>query len=179
MPKYSALSDDALDNVVASITHDFPNCGIRRMKGFLLAQGIRVPWMRVRSSLRRTDPAGILLRTALLNIVIRREYSVPGPLSFWHLDGIHKLIRWGFVIHGCVDGYSRRLMFFKCSTNNKAETVLQLFVKAVQDFGLPSRVRGDQGAENVEVAKYMFSHKARGPERGSFHCWKELPQPKN
>ena len=107
-------------------------------------------------------------RTAQLNFVSQRQYSVPGPLSHWHLDGNHKLIRWGFVIHGCVDCYSRRLVFLKCSTNNKAETVLQLFVKAVQDFGLPSRVRGDQGTENVEVAKYMFSHPARGPERGSF-----------
>jgi hypothetical protein len=25
----------------------------------------------------------------------------------WHLDGHHKLIRWGIVIHGFVDGYSR------------------------------------------------------------------------
>ena len=138
------------------------------MKGFLLGRGIRVQWSRVRSSLWRTDPSGILLRTSQLNIVNRRHYSVPGPRSLWHLDGNHKLIRWGFVIHGCVDGFSRRLMFLKCSTNNKAVTVLQLFLIAVQDFGLPSRVRGDQGTENIEVAKYMFSHPSRGPGRGSF-----------
>ena len=40
---------------------DFPNCGIQRMKGFLLGQGVRVQWSRVRSSLWRTDPSGILL----------------------------------------------------------------------------------------------------------------------
>ena len=39
----------------------FYNCGIQRMKGFLLGQGVRVQWSRVRSSLLRTDPSGILL----------------------------------------------------------------------------------------------------------------------
>ena len=138
------------------------------MKGFLLGQGIRVQWSRVRSSLWRTDPSGILLRTSQLSIVNRRHYSVPGPRSLWHLDDNHKLIRWGFVIHGCVDGYSRRIMFLKYSTNNKAVTVLHLFENAVQEFGLPSRVRGDQGTENIEVARSMISHPSRGPGRGSF-----------
>ena len=80
----------------------------------------------------------------------------------------YKLIRWGFVIHGCVDGFSRRIMFLKCSTNNKAVTVLQLFLHAVQNVGLPSKVRGDQGTENIEVARYMISHPSRGSGRGSF-----------
>ena len=168
VPKYDDISDEALDSTVSAVLHNFPNCGIRRMKGFLLGQGIRVQWSRVRSSLWRTDPSGILLRTSQLNIVNRRHYSVPGPRSLWHLDGNHKLIRWGFVIHGCVDGFSRRIMFLKCSTNNKAVTVLQLFLNAVQDFGLPSRVRGDQGTENIEVARHMISHPSRGPGRGSF-----------
>ena len=59
-------------------------------------------------------------------------------------------------------------MFLKCSTNNKAVTVLDLFVEAQQKYGLPSRFRGDQGSENIEVARYMFSHPSRGPGRGSF-----------
>ena len=128
------------------------------MKGFLLARGIRMQWECVRSSLWRVDPEGILLRTMQLNLVKRRHYSVPGPLSLWHLDGNHKIIRWGFVIHGCVDGYSRRVMFLRASTNNKATTVFSLFMEAVEKFGLPRRVRGDQGVENVDVVWFMFSN---------------------
>ena len=140
MPRYDDVSDEALDSKVSDILHNFPNCGIRRMKGFLLGQGIRVQWNRVRASLWRTDPAGILLRTTQLNIINRRHYSVQGPCSLWHMDGNHKLIKWGFVIHGCVDGFTRRIMFLKCNLDNKANTVLELFQSAVQTFGLPSRV---------------------------------------
>ena len=168
IPRYSDILNEDLDITVSNIYKDFPNCGIRRMKGFLTSRGIRVQWHRVRSSLWRVDPEGVLLRTMQLNIVSRRHYSVPGPLSLWHLDGNHKIIRWGFVIHGCVDGYSRRIMFLKACTNNKASTVYKYFLDAVETFRLPHRVRGDQGVENVDVAWYMFSNPARGPGKGSF-----------
>ena len=61
------------------------------------------------------------------------------------------------MIHGGIDGYSRK-MFLKCSTNNKASTVLQLFRSAVETHGLPSRVRGGHGGENTQVAQFMFNH---------------------
>ena len=166
--KYSDISNDDLDKIISEIKENFPNCGIRRMKGFLTAQGIKVQWERVRKAMWRVDPEGILLRTMQLNIVSRRHYYVPGPLALWHIDGNHKLIRWGFVFHGCVDGYSRKIMFLSASTSNKAKTVMNLFLNAVQVHGLPSRVRGDQGVENVDVAWHMFSHPARGPGCGSF-----------
>ena len=82
-----------------------------------------------------------------------------------HLDGHHKLIRWRFVTHCGIDGYSRMLVYVKCSTNNRASTVYNQFCTAIRQYGLPSRVHCDQGGENVLVAHHMIHH--RGAERRS------------
>ena len=69
------------------------------------------------------------------------------------------------VTHGAIDGYSRLVLYLKCSLNNRATTVFELFLKAVQDFNVPSRVRSDQGLENIIVARYMIER--RGSDRRS------------
>ena len=70
------------------------------------------------------------------------------------------------MIHGCIDGYSRRIIYLHASDNNRANTVLKLFADAVDEVGLPKCVRADRGGENVEVARYMISHPLS--TRGSF-----------
>ena len=51
--------------------------------------------------------------------------------ALWRLGGRRSLILWEFVIHGCIDGYSRRIIFLHCSTNNLSPTVLGLFDSAI------------------------------------------------
>lgn len=58
-------------------------------------------------------------------------------------------------MHGGIDGYSRVAVYVNCSTNNKATTVLPLVTKAVDEFGLPDRVRTDLGGENSAVWQSM------------------------
>jgi hypothetical protein len=110
----------------------------------------------------RVDPVGVEGR-----FCHRRVYNVQSPNALWHIDGFHKLIRWHIVIHGGIDGFSRLIVYLNASSNNRAETVLQHFSKAINEYGLPSRVRSDMRGENVLVAQFMLRHPQRGPNRGS------------
>ncbi len=111
-----------------------------------------------RDSLRRVDPIGIQSR--LKQVLQRRQYHVTSPNALWHLDGYHKLIRWKVVVHGGIDGYSRMITYLQASSNNRATSA---FLMAVDEYGLPSRVRTDRGGENILVAEYMLGHPDRGP----------------
>ena len=64
-----------------------------------------------------------------------------------------------------IDGYSRCVVYLECSNNNRADTVLQLFRSACDQYSAPSRVRCDHGVENIEVARWMLS--VRGLNRSS------------
>lgn len=74
--------------------------------------------------------------------------------------------RWGFVTHGGVDGFSRVIVYLRCTTTNSAQQVLTAFASACFQYNLPSRVRSDHGSENFLVGLLM--NVARGQNRGSF-----------
>lgn len=90
---------------------------------------------------------------------------MPIVFCYFSLDGNHKLIRWRMVVHGGIDGHSRLIVYLKCSTNNRADTVAKLFRDAINCYGLPSRVRCDKGTENYDVGRMMLE--SRGLDRGS------------
>ena len=151
---YSDISDNDLDDYLIKIKHNHPNDGERLLAGHLCQLGIIVPRSWLRSSIHRVDPENTAIRRSIT--VRRRVYNVAGPNMVWHVDGNHKLIRWRFVIHGAIDGFSRLVLFLKCSNNNRATTMLSHFTSAVDIHGLPTRIRTDLGGENVEIWRYMI-----------------------
>ena len=161
--KYSDISDNDLDALVHDIRQRHPHSGQSLIQGHLMSININVQRHRIRSALHRVNPLGALLRRH--QPIERRSYNVPGPNSLWHVDGHHSLIRWGFVVHGGMDGYSRLIVYLYCSTNNRSDTVLELFQNATTLFGVPSRVRSDHGGENVGICEYMVT--VRGIGRAS------------
>ncbi len=141
-----------------SIKQTHPNDGERMITGHLCTLGIIVPRVRIRASIHRVDHVNTAIRRSVT--VRRHVYHVQGPNCVWHMDGHHKLIRWRFVTHGGIDGYSRTVVFLRCSTNNEATTVFSVFTNAVQVHGLPNRVRTDLGGENADVWRYMIEQHA-------------------
>ncbi|CAK8689391.1 uncharacterized protein LOC143460571 [Clavelina lepadiformis] len=182
--KYTTLDDEELDEKVFNLTKHFPNSGYKAVQAALKSQGICVQRGRLRKSVKKVDPTGVERRKVIC--IQRRVYSVRSPLALWHIDSHHKLIRWRFVIHGCIDGFSRLVVYLSCQDNNRAARVVTLFKNGVQTYGLQSRVRSDKGMENYEVARYMLQHPLRGLSRGNFitgksvynsrieHLWKDV-----
>ena len=89
---YSNISDSDLDEKVTLLKQDYPNAGYRMISGLLLQEGIRLQQHRVRECMHRVDPLGVATRWG--ESIRRRVYNVLSPLSLWHLDGNHKLIRY-------------------------------------------------------------------------------------
>ena len=81
----------------------------------------------MRHALRIIDPEGVSGR--LRSRLRRRQYRGKGPNFLWHIGGYDKLKPFGFCIHGCIDGFSRRIMKLEAgSTNSNSRVVANYFV---------------------------------------------------
>ncbi|KIO30390.1 hypothetical protein M407DRAFT_69180 [Tulasnella calospora MUT 4182] len=82
-----------------------PDAGNKFALAFVKRFGLRIPQQRIFKSLERVNKAARKIRQS--QGINRRVYRVSRPNYLWHMDGYHKLIRYGFVIHGIIDGYCR------------------------------------------------------------------------
>ena len=88
----------------------------------------------MRKALADIDPEGVSMRKK--KTIKRRAYETNGPFGVFHIDGNDKLKRFCFVIHGCIDEFSRKLIWlFVSTTNNTFLVVANFYLKAITNLG--------------------------------------------
>ncbi len=149
------LDESIVTEMVFKFIRDSPGRGVELSRGFLRSNNVIVTREHVRDAVRTLDPEGTEMRKR--KTIRRRVYQSNGIHHVWHMDGWHKLIKYGLVVHAAVDGGSRYVVFSHCSSNNQALTVLRWFLGGCEELGvIPGSVRTDKGGENVEVFRFMM-----------------------
>ena len=144
------MDSELKDMIINELTTSRSHVGYRQMSEILnLKYNIQVAKERVRKCLKDVDPEGVEERSK--HVIKRRIYETKGPNDVYHIDGNDKLKKWGFCIHGCVDGFSRKLMWLKvASTNNDPLVIANYYLSCVKAYGIaPKLLRMDRGTENI------------------------------
>lgn len=129
--------------------------GYRWMYSKCREYGLRVRKEDVRMVLNELDPMGVQLRKA--GRLSRRRYFSKGPNFIWHIDSYDKLKPYGICVNGCIDGFSRKMIWLNAYTTSSDPKVIGgYYLEAVQRLrGCPRIVRGDLGTENGHVRAFQ------------------------
>ena len=125
--------------------------GYRMMHQRCLQQGYIVSHSTIRTLQHLLDPEGIERRKK--HRLHRRQYRSNGPNQTWHMDGYDKIKPFGIAISGCIDGYSRQVIWLEAYyTNNDPHVILGYYINTItMKEGCPKRIRADLGTENVLI----------------------------
>ncbi|KAL2091658.1 hypothetical protein ACEWY4_013921 [Coilia grayii] len=148
-----------LDRVVHFIQEQLQTsgqlCGYRWMYTKCKENGLHIKKENIRLIVKELDPRGVERRRRLH----RRNYFAKGPNYIWHLDSYDKLKPFGICINGCIDGFSRKIIWtnaYTTSRDSKNHWRLGSYMESVNRLGgCPRIVRGDRGTENVQVRDFQ------------------------
>lgn len=149
----------SLDQVTSFILEELRSSGklhgYRWMHAKCVQNGLHVRKEHVRLILQELDPQGVELRRA--RRLHRRSYFAKGPNYIWHLDSYDKLKPFGICINGCIDGFSRKIIWMNAFTTSSDPKIIGgYYINAVESLGgCPRIVRGDRGTENIRVGEFQ------------------------
>ena len=105
--------------------------GYKLMHLKCIQSGYTVTQETVRLLLQIIDPLGVQLRSR--GKLRRRIYTNPGPDFMWHIDSYDKLKPYDNCVNGCIDGYSRYIIWLEAfKTNSDPAVIGSYFMSAVE-----------------------------------------------
>ena len=74
------------------------------------------------------------------------------------IAGYDKLKPYGFAIHGCIDRWSRKIIWLRVAESNNNPLVPgQFYIESVAKYGCPVKLRTDCGTENGVMTAILFN----------------------
>ena len=144
---------DAVDFIIKQQESSGALHGYRWMFEKCKTLGLRIYKEEVRCLLSVINPENVALRQR--HRLRRRQYSAKGPNFIWHMDSYDKLKPFGICINGCIDGFSRKIVWLNAYfTSSDPALIGSYFIDSVQKLGgCPMIVRADMGTENTVVCE--------------------------
>lgn len=105
----------------------------------------------VRELLKVMDPEGCKIRSR--KRLRRRSYYSKGPNYLWHVDSYDKLKPFGICINGCIDGFSRKIIWLEAYVSSSNPKIIAgYYTNAIKNMNAcPLRIRSDRGTENSYI----------------------------
>lgn len=143
--------------------------GYRWMHLKCLQNNLIVTQETIRLLLHIIDPVGVDFRSR--RRLRRRQYKNKGPNFLWHMDCYDKLKPYGICISGCIDGFSRKIIWLRAGSNsNDPKIICNYFYESIKSLGgCPRTIRADLGTENGnvrELQNYLREHYSNGNVEG-------------
>ena len=127
--KFKASITSVISAIQTELASSSSSFGYRMMHQKLRQKKLVVDRETVRIAMRSLDPEGV---TATRHRLYRRVYNARGPDYVWHIDGYDKIKPYGFAIHGAIDGYSRKILWFEVlASNNNPKMIGTLYLNYV------------------------------------------------
>ena len=130
----------------------------------------------VRKILKELNPSDA--QDSWRKLITRRIYDNNGPADVYHIDGNDKLKKWVFAIHGCIDRFSRNILWLHVSTSNNDPLIIAYFcLSCISKYKMsPRTLRMDRGNENIyceDLQGFFYWEPCK------FHLWCFHSQPAN
>ena len=120
---YTEIQDNQLHDIVSATKRMNPKCGSKMLMRYLNSRGIFFCRHCMREALSQVYPQGVA--TQWCTATKRPVYNVTRLLRLWHFDGNCKLVKWRFVVHGFVDGFTRIPVYLSCKLIMNLHSILK------------------------------------------------------
>ena len=142
---------DIVNAIAEELGGSGSNIGYRKMHRYHQTKGMICYQEDLRVTVKDLDPEAISLRRR--RRLHQPKYISKGPNYTSHVDGYDKLKPFGFSVHDCIDGFSRKLIWLKVVSSYKnPDVIAHYYLDDIPELGgVPHIIKAHDGTKHALI----------------------------